>query len=95
MPAEIAFAGPFIPLQGSDLASQDLSSQIDGSTNSFTVQEQFQSTRIFVFLNGLFQGPPGGSFITVTSSTTFTISEVPQTGDNISVIYSPEIKQQS
>jgi len=95
MPAEIAFAGPFIPLQGSDLKAEDLSSQIDGIKNQFTVQESFQEIRIFVFLNGLFQGPAGGSFITVTGGQTFTISEVPVSGDNLSVMYSPEIKQQS
>ena len=93
MPAETSFVGPFIPLQGSDLKSQDLTSQINGVTATFTVQESFQSIRIFVFLNGLFQGPAGGTFITVNSSTKFTISEVPQTGDNLAVIYSPEIKQ--
>ena len=92
MPAETSFVGPFIPIQGSDLLSQDLSSQINGVISTFTVQESFQSIRIFVFLNGLFQGPAGGTFIQINSSTTFTISEVPQTGDNLSVIYSPAIK---
>jgi|TARA_R100000231_G_scaffold6976_3_gene9998 hypothetical protein len=93
MPAEIAFAGPFIPIQGSDLKAQDLSSQIDGSKTQFTVQEQFQEIRIFVFLNGLFQGPAGGSEITVNSTTTFTIATVPLSGDSLTVMYSPEIKQ--
>lgn len=95
MPAEITFAGPFIPLPGSDLVAEDLSSQIDGIAQTFTVSNEFQSIRIFVFLNGLFQGPAGGSFITVNSLTTFTISETPMPGDNLSVIYSPEIKSQS
>ena len=95
MPAEIAFAGPFVPIQGSDLSAEDLTSQIDGSKTQFTVSEQFQSTRIFVFLNGLFQGPAGGSEITVDSTTQFTIATVPQVGDKLSVIFSPEIKTQS
>jgi hypothetical protein len=95
MPAEIAFAGPFVPLQGSDLSSEDLTSQIDGSTAQFTVSKQFQSSRIYVFLNGLFQGPPEGSEITVDSTTQFTIATVPQVGDKLSVIFSPEIKTQS
>lgn len=89
MPSEIAFSGPFIPLQGSDLESEDLSAQIDGSETTFTVSKQFQEIRIFVFLNGLFQGPAGGDEITVESETTFTIATVPLLGDSLTVIYSP------
>ena len=89
MPAEVAFAGPFIPVQGSDLESEDLSSQINGVKVQFTVGREFQATRLFVFLNGLFQGPPNGTEITVNSTTTFTISMTPLTGDSLTVIYSP------
>jgi|TARA_R100001086_G_scaffold243319_1_gene172020 hypothetical protein len=90
--SEVAFGGPFIPIQGSDLESQDLSNQIGGDNQTFTVSKPFQEIRIFVFLNGLFQGPPGGSEITINSTTTFTIATVPQTGDNLSVIFSPLVK---
>lgn len=90
--SEIAFGGPFIPIQGSDLESQDLSSQIGANNQVFTVSKPFQEIRIFVFLNGLYQGPPGGSEITINSTTTFTIATVPQTGDNLSVIFSPLVK---
>tara|TARA_R100001591_G_scaffold31739_1_gene42686 strand:- start:6043 stop:6324 length:282 start_codon:yes stop_codon:yes gene_type:complete len=90
--SEIAFGGPFIPIQGSDLESEDLSSQIGANNQTFTVSKPFQEIRIFVFLNGLFQGPAGGSEITINSTTTFTIATVPQTGDNLSVIFSPLVK---
>ena len=90
--SEIAFGGPFIPIQGSDLESQDLSDQIGSNNQVFTVSTPFQEIRIFVFLNGLYQGPPGGSEITINSTTTFTIATVPQTGDNLSVIFSPLVK---
>jgi len=90
--SEIAFGGPFIPVQGSDLESEDLSSQIGSNNQIFTVSKPFQEIRIFVFLNGLYQGPPGGSEITINSTTTFTIATVPQTGDNLSVIFSPLVK---
>ena len=90
--SEIAFGGPFIPIQGSDLESQDLSEQIGSNNQVFTVSKPFQEIRIFVFLNGLYQGPPGGSEITINSTTTFTIATVPQTGDNLSVIFSPLVK---
>ena len=92
MGTDIAFAGPFIPVQGSDLESEDLSSQIDGSQTTFTVSKEFQDVRVFVFLNGLFQGPPNGTEITIQTTTTFTISTTPLVGDNLSVIYSPLIK---
>ncbi len=86
---EVAFAGPFIPVQGSDLLSEDLSSQIDNSKVQFIVSEEFQSNRLFVFLNGLFQGPPNGTDITIISTTSFSISMTPLTGDSLTVIYSP------
>jgi len=93
-PADIAFSGPFIPVQGSDLLSEDLSSQINGVTTQFTVSVQFQDVRLFVFLNGLFQGPPNGTDITIDSTTQFTISTLPLVGDSLTVIYSPLIKTQ-
>ena len=92
MPGEVTFIGPFIPTQGSDLISEDLSNQIDGTRVLFTTSAEFQDIRLFVFLNGLFQGPAGGSDIQVNSTTTFTISMTPLTGDSITVIYSPQIK---
>jgi hypothetical protein len=93
MPATTQWPGPFIPTQGSDLKAEDLTSQINGSATQFTISEQFIATQVFVFLNGLFQGPPNGSEITINSSTQFTIATTPLTGDKLAVIYSPLIKQ--
>lgn len=84
---QIQFAGPFIPSVGSDYEVQDLSNQAPGTT--FTVQKEFVSEQLLVFLNGLFQGPAGGGEITVTSTTTFTIATSVGLSDNITVIYSP------
>ena len=95
MPASNTFVGPFIPIAGSDLKAQDLTSQINGSRTTFTVQEEFIADRIFVFLNGLFQGPAGGTEITVNSATTFTIATRPELGDNLAIIYSPFNKTQN
>ena len=90
---DILFSGPFEPSIGSDLQTEDLSAQIDGSTSTFTTSQQFQETRICVFRNGLYQGPPNGSEITVTSLTTFTISSpLMQPGESLTVIYSPFLK---
>jgi hypothetical protein len=92
---QIEFAGPFIPLVGSDLRVEDLSSQIqEGGTTTFTVNEEFQSERLLVYLNGLFQGPPNGSEITINTTTTFTIATSVLLGDNLTVVYSPLNKQQ-
>jgi len=78
---QIEFAGPFIPLVGSDLKVEDLTSQI-------------QSERLLVYLNGLFQGPPNGSEITIITSTTFSIATLVLLGDKLTVVYSPLNKQQ-
>tara|TARA_R110000737_G_scaffold171418_1_gene197035 strand:+ start:508 stop:792 length:285 start_codon:yes stop_codon:yes gene_type:complete len=93
MPATIEFGGPFQPIQGSDLKSVDISSQINGITNQFTIAEEFITQQCFVFLNGLFQGPPSGAEITINNSTTFTIATLPLSGDSLTVVYSPFIKQ--
>jgi len=92
---QIEFAGPFIPLVGSDLKVEDLTSQIqEGGTTTFTVNEEFQSERLLVYLNGLFQGPPNGSEITIITSTTFSIATLVLLGDKLTVVYSPLNKQQ-
>tara|TARA_R100001509_G_scaffold150887_1_gene110085 strand:+ start:661 stop:945 length:285 start_codon:yes stop_codon:yes gene_type:complete len=94
MPAEISFPGPFAPSLGSDLKAEDLSSQIQsGGSTIFTVQEDFVSHQLFVYLNGLFQGPPNGTEITVQSLSTFSIATMVLPGDSITVIYSPYNKQ--
>jgi|TARA_R110000796_G_scaffold245079_1_gene368926 hypothetical protein len=95
MPAEISFPGPFEPAVGSDLKAVDLSSQAtdpDG-TSLFTVQEDFVSAQLFVYLNGLFQGPSGGTEISVQSLSTFTIATMVLPGDSLTVIFSPLNKQ--
>lgn len=94
-PAEIQFPGPFEPSVGSDLRAEDLSDQIEvGGTTSFEVEQDFVDYQLFVYLNGLFQGPPNGSEITVTSLSTFSIATMVLPGDSITVIYSPLNKQQ-
>jgi len=90
---DITFGGPFEPIQGSDFIQEDLSSQIQvGGTTRFTTTQSFQSTRLIVYLNGLYQGPPGGSEINVIDNETFTIATTVQQGESITVIYSPSIK---
>jgi hypothetical protein len=90
---DITFGGPFEPIQGSDFVQEDLSAQIQsGGSTQFTTSTTFQSTRLIVYRNGLYQGPPGGSEITLLNNETFTIATTVQQGESIMVIYSPLIK---
>ena len=90
---DIAFGGPFEPVQGSDFIQEDLSSQVQiGGSTQFTTSQSFQTNRLIVYLNGLYQGPPGGSEINVLDNVTFTIATTVQQGESIMVIYSPSIK---
>jgi len=90
---EITFGGPFEPIQGSDFVQEDLSSQIQsGGSTQFTTSQTFQSTRLVVYRNGLYQGPPNGSEINVIDNETFTIATTVQQGESITVIYSPLLK---
>ena len=87
---EITFGGPFEPIQGSDFIQEDLSAQIPASgTVQYTTSQAFQPTRLVVYRNGLYQGPPGGSEINVIDNETFTIATTVQQGESITVIYSP------
>jgi|TARA_R100000479_G_scaffold52582_1_gene24982 hypothetical protein len=72
---------------GSDLKQQDVSSQINGSNQTFTISEDFSSTQCFVFWNGLYQRI--GVEITVASSTTFTTEFVAAGSDTLVVVYKP------
>ena len=93
MSNEILFPGPFIPAIGSDFIQEDLSSQVQiGGTSTFTTSQSFQPTRLLVYRNGLYQGVPGGSEINVLTDETFSFTIVVAVGENITVVYSPQIK---
>ena len=93
MSNEILFSGPFTPPIGSDFTTEDLSSQIPvGGTTTFTTSVAFQPTRLLVYRNGLFQGPPGGSEISVLTDESFSFTIAMMVGENITVVYSPQIK---
>lgn len=81
-------ASPFEPVGGGSVAleHQDLSSQCDGSTQSFTVSSAYQTGSLQVYWNGLLQL---STDIVETSVTTFTTSFTPASDDNLVVIYQP------
>jgi len=79
-------ASPFEPAGGGavNLEYEDISSQTDGSTQSFTVSSNYVSGTLQVYWNGLLQL---FSDIVETSSNTFSTSFTPSANDNLVVIY--------
>lgn len=59
----------------------DLSSQINGITNQFTINEPFVSSTLRIFYNGLRQG----NFTAITSG--FQLDFIPTSGDSLLVDY--------
>jgi hypothetical protein len=79
-------ASPFEPSGGGtvNLEHEDVSSQVDGSTQTFTVSSAYQVGTLQVYWNGLLQL---SSDIAESSQTTFTTSFTPSSDDNLVVIY--------
>ncbi len=79
-------ASPFEPGGGGtvNLEYEDISTQTDGSTQSFTVSKAYKSGTLQVYWNGLLQL---FTDIVETSSRTFTTSFTPEDNDNLVVIY--------
>jgi hypothetical protein len=71
---------------GEAVNQADLTSQITGSTNVFTIPDSTTSS-IRVYFNGLRQVQ--GENFTVTNSTTITLDFTPQTGDFLTIDYTP------
>jgi hypothetical protein len=67
-----------------NLEYEDISTQTDGSTQSFTVSQAYQTGTLQVYWNGLLQL---FTDIVETSSRTFTTSFTPEDNDNLVVIY--------
>ena len=70
-----------------ELKKQNVSSQINNNRTVFTVQEDYKSGSLRVYYNGIRQ-ITSVSF-TETSSTTFTTTFTPQTGDYLTIDYTP------
>ena len=64
---------------------ENLTSQIDGATQSFTVLKTYEIRSLQVFWNGLQHIHDVG--ITETGARTFTTSFTPQSGDTLVVVY--------
>ena len=83
---------PFIYLikisEEGEMKQADLSSQIDGSSQEFTVPENYSSGSLRVYFNGIRQEV--GNTISESGSNTFQTTFTPQTGDSLSLDYQPQ-----
>jgi hypothetical protein len=72
--------------EAEEMKKENLTSQVNSSRTLFTVSEEFKAASLRVYHNGVRQIV--GVNVTVSSSTEFTLSFTPQTGDYLTVDYS-------
>jgi len=77
--------GTTTPTTGATMKQENISDQCDDTTTTFTVSEAFDGDSIRVYWNGIRQQI--GETITVSSSTTFTTTFTPRSGDYLFVDY--------
>ena len=80
-------ANPFEPEGGGgsvNLKQENLTSQCDGSAQSFTVSVAYKASALQVYWNGLQQTP---TEITEDTQTTFSTDFTPTSDDNLIVIF--------
>jgi hypothetical protein len=70
-----------------ELKKQNVTSQINNERTVFTVQEDYKSGTLRVYWNGVRQIV--SVTFTETTSTTFTTTFTPQTGDYLTIDYTP------
>lgn len=68
------------------MEQENLTSQINGSNNSFTVNVNFISSSLRVYYNGVRQT---NDFFSITSDNQFQTTFTPSTGDKLEVDYIP------
>ena len=74
------------PTPTTNIKQENLTSQINGTNNSFTVNVNFISSSLRVYYNGLRQTT---TFFTIISNNQFQTTFTPSNGDNIEVDYIP------
>lgn len=78
-----AFADAFNP----NTVEEDLSSQINGVTQTFVVSVAIDTSTLVIYFNGIRQRT--GVEVTVLSSTTFSLAFVPPTNTVLVAVYKP------
>jgi len=72
---------------GSDMKQANITSQVDGSSTSFTISEAIESGSLRVYWNGIRQTL--SDTYTELSSTTFSTTFTPLLGDSLIIEYIP------
>ena len=72
---------------GADMKQADLTSQVNGERNVFTLPETYETGTVRVYLNGLRQVK--SDHFTEPNQTQITLLFTPQTGDFLTVDYIP------
>jgi len=72
---------------GPNLKQEDLTTQINGSNNSFTTSSGFLPEQVFIYVNGVLQRL--GVEASVSGSNSFTLGDAPQNGSVLYVVYQP------
>ena len=70
-----------------EMKKENLTSQINGSRTTFTVQEEYKTGSLRVYYNGVRQIED--ETFSETTSTTFTVTFTTITGDYLSIDYTP------
>jgi len=70
-----------------EMKKQNVTSQINGTRTTFTVQEEYKTGSLRVYYNGVRQIED--ETFTETTSTTFTLTFTTITGDYLSIDYTP------
>ena len=70
-----------------EVKKENLTSQINGTRTTFTVQEEYKTGSLRVYYNGVRQIED--ETFTETTSTTFTLTFTTITGDYLSIDYTP------
>lgn len=78
-----AFVDAFNP----STVEQDISSQIDGVTQTFVLAVPIDTASLVIYFNGIRQRT--GVEVTVLSSTTFSVAFVPPTNTVLVAVYKP------
>lgn len=72
------------------IAVEDLSSQIDGQTDTFTTSQAISTNKLSVYRNGQHMGTPGtipAAHVEILTPTSFKIEVVPAVGEALHVWY--------
>ena len=87
IPSNVDAFGSSLGAFGTGSISDDVSTQINGVTQTFVTAKAFNTDSLVIYYNGVRQRT--GVEITVVDARTFTTSFVPETGTVLVAVYQP------